>query len=97
MDVEILGIRPLNNDKPLKAFVDVRLYDLIIRDFRVIQENGCNAYVESPQIVWRGQGGVKQFKSFITLPKGVKQRVDALILAEFFKAREGARSGKGTL
>jgi DNA-binding cell septation regulator SpoVG len=53
MNIEVIDIRLLPGDKPLKAFCDVRVNDWIIHDFRVIKQNGQRASVSPPQVSWK--------------------------------------------
>jgi DNA-binding cell septation regulator SpoVG len=94
MDIEVLGIRVLDNGKPLKAFVDVQLDNFIIRDWRVIQQNGCKAYVTSPQIVWKGAGGIN-FKPIVKMPNELMWQVESAILAKY-QRQKGEENGRGT-
>jgi hypothetical protein len=87
-NVEVLEIRPCFNDKPLKAFVDIRLGDWIIRDWRVIKQNGKAPRVAPPQVSWRGQKGEIQYKTIVTLPDELRGQIDFAILDRFIKEME---------
>ena len=85
MDLRILDIRLQDNGKPFKALVDIKLGELIIRDFRVIQQDGHKAYVTMPQSSWRGPGGRIQYKTLIVMSDELKWKIDSAILAEYQK------------
>ena len=86
--IEILDVRLLARDKPLKAFADVQVDDWTIRVFRIVQHNGGKAYVETPMRSWRDSSGVVQFQNILTLPKDLKWQIESAILAEYQRAKE---------
>lgn len=47
--IEVLAIRRLTGDKPLRAFVDVKVGDWTVCDFRIVKQNGQRAWVSPPQ------------------------------------------------
>ena len=83
MSVEVIEVRLLNNGKPLKAFADIRLDDLTVRDFRVIKQPKCRAYVAAPQISWRNGNGRINYKTIITMPDELRWKLESAILAEY--------------
>lgn len=87
-NINILEIRLQNNKTPLKAFVDLSLNELIIRDFRIIQQPGHKAYVTSPQTSWRNPQGKPNFKTLISMPDELKWQVEIAILAQYQKVKE---------
>lgn len=88
MKVEILDMRLLEGDKPLRGFADVQIGDIVIREFRVIKENGKRAWVAAPQISWKGSDGHIQYKTIVTLRDEVKGRVDQVVLNRFTEEME---------
>jgi DNA-binding cell septation regulator SpoVG len=88
MDIEVLEMRVLDNGKPLKAFADIKIDRLTIRDFRIIKEPKCRAYVTAPQISWRNTNGKVNFKTIITMPDELKWKLESVILAEYQRAKE---------
>ena len=81
MKIEILALRLLPEGRSLRAFVDVRLDDWIIHDFRVIKQNDQKASVSPPQVSWKDpQTGEIRFKGVLTIPPEQKQRIDTEIL-----------------
>jgi DNA-binding cell septation regulator SpoVG len=89
MKIEVLGIRFLNGDRPLRAFADIRLEDsIVIREFRVINDNGKRLRVAPPQLSWKVSDGSIQYKTIVTLPDDVKGSVDLAILKRFTEEME---------
>jgi len=89
MRIEVFEIRLLNSNRPLKGFADVKLDDIIIRDFRIIKQNGQKIFVSSPQVSWKDpETGEIKFKGILTIPPEQKQRIDLEILSAFQKEME---------
>lgn len=87
--IRILEIRPQDhNGKALKAFVDVEVDGVIMRDFRIVKENGKKLWVASPQISWRDKDGFIKYKTIITLPIELKGEVDFTILSNYRRELE---------
>jgi DNA-binding cell septation regulator SpoVG len=93
MEIIILDIRPQNGGRPLKAFVDLKLGDLTIRDFRVIQQRGERAFVTAPQTSWKSPDGAIKYKTIITMPNDLKWQIESAVLAEFQRAQEKRQDG----
>jgi DNA-binding cell septation regulator SpoVG len=91
--VKVIEIRPIRKPGPLKAFVDVRLGNLLITDFRVFQRDGEPARIEVPTVTWRDPE-TKQlhFKPVITLPSELMGRVQAEILFCYYRVMEENKS-----
>lgn len=88
MNVQVLEMKLLQGDRVLKAFADIQLGDIVIREFRVIKENGKRPWVVSPQISWKDPGGQIKYKTIITLPDEVKGQVDFAILKTYTEEME---------
>ena len=88
MKIQVTELRLLSGDRALKAFADIQLDDMVIREFRVIKENGKRPWVVSPQVSWKGQDGQIKYKTVITLPDEVKGQVDLAILKRFTEEME---------
>ena len=94
IEINIVELRILNGNKPLKAFADVKVGDWIIHDFRVIKQNGQRAFVSPPQVSWKDpQTKEIKYKGILTIPPEQKQRIDVEILSAFQKEME-KRNGK---
>ena len=88
MDIKIQNIRPQNHSKPLRAFVDISLDDFVIRDFRIIKENGKRLVVACPQLSWKDKTGFIKYKTLITFPDETKGEIDRLILNAYHREME---------
>ena len=78
---------------PLRAFADINVDGLIIRDFRVIKENGKRAWVAPPQASWKEDSGNIRYKTIITFPEELKEQIDRVILDRFWEQEgNGGRS-----
>jgi DNA-binding cell septation regulator SpoVG len=89
MEIQVIGFRVLPGDKPLKAFCDVRVGDWIVRDFRILKQNGQRAFVSPPQVSWRDpETGEIKYKGILTIPPEQKQRIEVEILSAFQKEME---------
>ena len=87
MEIQVLDVRILPGDRPLKAFADVRLDEILIRDFRVLQSNG-RPYVKAPFQTYKNTVGEIQFRQIIDLPVEVRGQVDTAILSAFYREKE---------
>src|SRR5512139_3583023 len=80
-EIRVIQIRHLFNGKPLRAFADVQLDEWIIRDFRIIVQEGHRLSVLPPQTSWKDpETGEIRFKGVLTIPPEQKQRIDTEIL-----------------
>ena len=91
--VKVIEIRKTRKPGPLRAFVDVRLGDLFVTDFRVFQTDGGQARVEVPMVTWRDPTSHElRFKPVITLPGELMGRVQAEILFCYYRMMEENKS-----
>ena len=79
-EVKVIEIRPLNDGRPLRAFVDVQLGDVVLRDLRVMKENGKRLYVKVPFSTYKDQTGQLKFRPIVVLPDEVRGEIDLAIL-----------------
>lgn len=90
MEIKILELRFMNGDKALKAFCDIEIDGWIIREFRVIKDNGKRLWVAPPQLSWKAPDGHIQYKTIVTLPDELKGEIDRIILNRFTEEMEKA-------
>lgn len=83
MDIRVTDIRLLPGNKATRAFCDIRIGDITIRDFR-IYSNGKPS-IRNPFSTYKDATGDLKFREIISLPPNVKAEVDALILSEYFR------------
>lgn len=89
MTIQIIEIRFLSGNRSLKAFVDVKVNDWVIHDFRITQQNGQKLSVLPPQVSWKDpQTGTIRFKGILTIPPEQKQLIEIAILAAFQREKE---------
>jgi len=87
MKIEVLSVRLFPGHKTTRAFIDIRLDDVVIKDFRVIQ-NGGKPYVKAPFTTYKNQNGELCFRQIIDFPDEVRGRIDAAILSAFYREKE---------
>ena len=93
--VEIIEIRKTRKPGPLRAFVDVRLGNLLVTDFRVFQADGGPARIEVPMVTWRDpESRELRFKPVITLPGELMGRVQTEILSCYYRMMEENKSDR---
>jgi len=89
MEIKILEIRPVPGNRPLKAFADLQIGNWIVREWRIIKENGKRPWVAPPQISWKDPiSGEIKYKTIITLPDEVKGEIDRIVLNRFIEEME---------
>ena len=84
MEIHVLELRLLPGNKTTKAFCDVRIGAITIRDFRVYQTNGKPS-VRNPFTTYKDHDGNLSFRQILDLPSNVQAEVNALILSEYFR------------
>ncbi len=65
--VEVLSITHVENRGSLRAFVNIRIGDLLIYDCRIIQENGKKAWVSMPVLTYNVQDGKPKYKPSVQI------------------------------
>lgn len=88
MNIQVVGLRFLPGDRPLKGFADIQLGDLILKDFRVMKDNGGKPYVKAPFTTYRDKTGQLRFRQIIDLPAEVRGRIDNMILSEYNREKD---------
>ena len=84
-----------NNGNRIKGFADVKIGDWVVREFRILADwDGMK--VVPPRVSWRGTDGVIKFKTVVSLPQDIKERVNTLILEKFEEEREIAEKQSTT-
>ena len=94
--VEVISFHLTPNGSGIRGFADIKVGDWIIRDWRVIKQDGKPLQVAPPQVSWRGQRGEMQYKTIVTLPDELRGQIDFAILKRFTEELEknDARSSK---
>ncbi len=87
MEIRVLDIRLLPGSKATRAFADIIIGDVTVRDFRVLQGNG-RPYVKAPFQTYKNPAGKIQYRQIIDLPGEVRGQVDTAILSAFYRMTE---------
>ena len=94
MEIQVIEIRLLAGERPLKAFCDVKVNDWLVHDFRIVKQDGQRAFVSPPQVSWKDpETGEIKYKGILTIPSEQKQRIEVEILSAFQKEME-KKNGK---
>jgi len=96
MSVEILNLRPVQNRGNLKAFADIKIGEILIRSFRVVQQPGRRPWVSPPVESWEGDDGQRHYKRLVVLPEDLGEEVSRAILAAWRKGRNRPQGGEKT-
>jgi DNA-binding cell septation regulator SpoVG len=92
--IEVVSLRRVSHGN-LRTFADVHFgTSLVIMGFRVIKQDGQDAWVSPPQREWQSADGKKHFSPLIELSGSLKQRVEAAILAAWARAEGGSDDGR---
>ncbi len=79
--ITVVKIRALSGESPLKAFVDIRVGDWLITDWRIVKQDNQRAWVSVPQTSWKDSvTGETRYHNLLTIPSELKQRIDVEIL-----------------
>jgi len=91
MKVEIIEIKTLSGDRPLKAYADVQVGDWTIYDWRIIKHDGQRAWVSVPQTSWKDKNGKVNYRALLSIPGELKQRIEVAILSAWEIEENDAR------
>jgi DNA-binding cell septation regulator SpoVG len=84
VNIKVLEIRLLQSNKSTRAFADIRLDDIVVRDFRVYQTNGKPS-IRNPFTTYKDVDGNLKFRQLVDLPSNVEAEVHSMILSEYFR------------
>lgn len=94
MEVELIAVRPIVSNGPIKAFVDIKLGDLVIHEFRIIKRDGQRLQIQTPITSWRGRDGIIRYRSLFSAPAELMQRIEVTILSAWEKDLEDGKSAE---
>lgn len=80
LTIEVVRINPVSIGN-LKAFADVKIGDILIKDWRVIQKDGAAPWISGPQKMYE-KDGQKKYTNLIEVSKELKQEIEKAILAK---------------
>jgi DNA-binding cell septation regulator SpoVG len=92
IDITDIRIQENNRSGKIKAFVDIMLDGIIIRDLKILKEPGQREIVVNPQISWSSQGELR-YKTLVKFPSEVKGLLDLAVLQAYHSALE-KRNGR---
>ena len=87
-EVRVIDIRSTRKSGPLRAFADVKVGSVLVRDFRVLQDGAARPYVRAPYNTYKNPTGELCFRQIVDLPDEVRGRVDTAILSAFYREKE---------
>jgi DNA-binding cell septation regulator SpoVG len=90
-EIEVIEFLPINT-KHLRAFAAVKVGDWIIRDFRIVQQDGQRAWVSVPQVTWKDKSDRVRYKPLLEIPGELKQRIEVAILSAWEKEKSLANT-----
>lgn len=80
-DVEILSITPVEGRGSLRAFVNLRIGDLIINDCRIIQEIGKGPWFSMPVLSYRDEHGTNRYRTIVqVINENLKNKISQAVL-----------------
>ena len=84
-EIRVIEIRPLNDRRSLRAFVDVQVGDWIIYEWRIIKKEGLRAWVSVPMASWKDFDHKVRYRALLSIPDELKQRIEVAILSAWEK------------
>jgi DNA-binding cell septation regulator SpoVG len=87
--IEVLSIKPLANEGPLRAFASVRLGGVLIHDCRIIQQSGRHPWVSLPQRQYL-HDGQKKYAAVVEVSEPRQRDVSWVVLAAWERGERNA-------
>ncbi|MBC8461116.1 MAG: hypothetical protein H8D67_24285 [Deltaproteobacteria bacterium] len=84
--VEILEIKPIENGN-LKAFVKLKIGDVVFHDFRIVQQPNQRAWVSAPVSTWVDEAEQARYKTIIELPPKLKREISEAVLNAYYESQ----------
>jgi DNA-binding cell septation regulator SpoVG len=78
--IEILEIRPSAKPGTIKAFVDVGVGGVTLRDCKVVMQDGQKSWVAMPSSSWTGSDGKVRWRQLVELSPALRDRVSEAVL-----------------
>ncbi|MBU1206447.1 MAG: SpoVG family protein [Proteobacteria bacterium] len=88
MNPEVVELRVLAGNAPLKAFVSIRLGEWVIHDWRIVQKDGQRAWISVPQVSWKDKDGQVRYRALLSIPGEQKQQIEIAILSAWEKEKK---------
>ncbi len=87
-EVKVIQIRPLNDGRPLKAFVDIQVGDWAIYEWRIVKKDGQRAWVTVPMASWKDLNHKVRYRALLSIPDELKQRIEVAILSAWEREKK---------
>jgi len=81
--ITVENIRPINNAGSLRASADLRVNGWLMKNFRVVQQDGQRPWVSVPQVEYRTREGKRAFSNILEPPDDVKPLIQAAVLEAY--------------
>ena len=78
--IKVERIKPISTGGNVKAFVTVRIDDIVINDVRLIQQPGQQAWITGPQREYQDGQGNRKFVSLVQFSDSLKRAVQRVVL-----------------
>jgi DNA-binding cell septation regulator SpoVG len=90
---QVIGIKPLTNAGALRAYATIKVGGLIIHDVRIVQEEGKEAWICSPQVSWTAPDGTRKYKPILEFPDKWKSPLRDVVIAAWLDHQQGILPG----
>ena len=87
-EISVLKVTRLRGDRPLKAYVDVQIGSWVINDWRIIDRPGKAIEVNYPSVSYSDSQGTIRYRSLLSIPMELRQRVEVAILSMWEKEKD---------
>jgi DNA-binding cell septation regulator SpoVG len=85
-NIELQELKLLDNAGSLRALACVKIDDIEIHQFRVVQQDGQDAWVSVPQASWiDSETGEKRYKNLVEMPSDLHYKVKKEIMNAYQK------------
>ena len=86
MDIEVISFRRGSRPGPLKAYADVRLGVIEIKNWAIVEVANGTMRVYPPKISWEdARTHQKLYSPIVNAPRDIKQRVELAVLNAWAK------------
>jgi hypothetical protein len=83
ISITIINIKIIEKAGTLKAIVDFKLNQSEFYSWRIIQQEGQDAWVSPPQESWDGADGKKKYKPLIKFPQELMDKVSSILIGAY--------------
>ena len=87
--IEVLEIKSIENGN-LRAFVKLKIGDIVFHDFRIIKQPNQRAWVSAPVSTWVDETGLKHYKTIVEFPQELKREISEAVLNAYYESQAKA-------